>query len=103
MKPVDHVSFGELLRSVEANLPTGDRRVRPDQVFRVLKLVTKAERSAGLVEAAPGPDSLGERLVLHPMNVTIKCRIARLDLTPVHQIELRSSRGFECGPSDVRR
>src|SRR5688572_8034512 len=103
MKPVDHVSFRELLRSVEHYLPAGDPRVHPDQVYRVLKLVTKTERSARLVEAAPGPDSLGKRLVLHPIKVTIKCRIAGLDLNPVHQLEPPLPRNFECGPSDVWR
>src|SRR6516165_6941897 len=103
MKPVNHVSFRELLRSVEHDLPAGNRRVHPDQVYRVLKLVTKAERSARLVEAAPGPDSLGKRLVLQPIKVTIKRRIARLDLNPVHQLEPPLPGGFECGPSGVCR
>src|SRR6266545_4397172 len=103
MKPVNHVSFRELLRSVEHYLPAGDRRVHPDQVYRVLKLVTKAERSARLIEAAPKPDSLGKRLVLHPIKVTVKCRIARLDLNPVHQLEPPSPGGFKCGASDVWR
>src|SRR3954452_11735427 len=103
MKPVDHVSFRELLRSVEHYLLPGDRRVHPDQVYRVLKLVTKTERSTRLVEAAPGPDSLGKRLVFHPIKVTIKCRIARLDLNPVHQLEPPLPGSFECGPSDVWR
>src|SRR4051794_15746350 len=103
MKPVDHVSFRELLRSVEHYLPAGNRRVHPDQVDRVLKLVTEAERSARLVEAAPGPDSLGKRLVLHPIKVTIKRRIARLDLNPVHQLEPPLPGGSECRPSDVWR
>jgi len=97
MKPVDHVSFRELLRSVEHYLPAGDRRVHPYQVYRVLKLVTKTERPARLVEAAPGPDSLGKRLVFHPIKVTIKGRIARLDLNPVHQLKPPLPRGFECG------
>src|SRR5215831_5401424 len=103
MKPVDHVSFRELLRRVEHYLPAGDRRVHPDQVYRVLKLVTEAEGSARLVEAAPGPDSLGKRLVLHPIKVSIECRIARLDLNPVHQLEPPLPSGFECGPSEVWR
>src|SRR6476661_2751846 len=103
MKPVDHVSFRELLRSVEYYLPARDRRVHPDQVYRVLKLVTKAESSARLVEAAPGPDSLGKRLVLHPIKVTVKCRIARLHLNPVHQFEPPLPGAFERGPSGVWR
>src|SRR6185369_14205824 len=103
MKPVNHVSFRELLRSVEHYLPAGDRRVHPDQVYRVLKLVTKAERSARLVEAAPGPDSLGKRLVLHPIKVTIERRIARLDLNPAQQLEPPLPGGFECGPSGIWR
>src|SRR5215467_1614743 len=103
MEPVDDVSFGELLRSVQDYLPSCDRRVHPDQVYRVLKLVTEAEGSARLVEAAPGPDSLGKRLVLHPIKVTIECRIARLDLNPAHQLEPPFPRGFECGPSGVWR
>src|SRR6476660_3188414 len=103
MKPVDHVPFRKLLRSVEHYLLAGDRRVHPDQVYRVLKLVTKAEGSARLVEAAPGPDSLGKRLVLHPIKITVKFGIARLDLNPVHQLEPPLPGGFECGPRDVWR
>src|SRR3954471_11936924 len=103
MKPVDYVPFRELLRSVENYLLAGDGRVHPDQVDRVLKLVTEAERAARLVEAAPGPDSLGKRLVLHPIKVTVKCRIARLDLNSVHQLEPPLPGGVECGPSDVWR
>src|SRR5262249_46195915 len=103
MKPVNHVSFRELLRSVEYYLPAGDRGVHPDQVYRVLKLVTKADRSARLVEAAPGPDSLGKCLVLQPIKVTIECRIAGLDLKPTHQLKPPLPGGFECGPSGIWR
>ena len=69
VEPVDHVAFEELLRGVQQDLPPGQRRVHPDQVHRVLQLVAEAEGPAGLIESAPGPDPLGQRLVLQPVQI----------------------------------
>ena len=77
MEPVDHVPFEELLRGVQEDLPAGERRVHPDQVDRVLELVAEAVGPARLVEPAPGPDPLGERLVLQPVEVAVELRAAR--------------------------
>ena len=53
------------------------RRVHPDQVHRVLELVAEAEGPARLVEPAPRPDPLGQRLVLQPVEVAVELRLAR--------------------------
>ena len=53
------------------------RGVHPDQVHRVLELVAEAVGPAGLVEPAPRPDPLGQRLVFQPVEVAVELRAGR--------------------------
>ena len=76
--------------------------VHPDQVHRVLELVAEAEGAAGLVEAAPRPDPLGERLVLQPVQVAIELRARSVWTWTVSiRLEPPSPGLFEAGPSGV--
>ena len=68
------------------------RRVHPEEVDRVLQLVAEAERPARLVEPPPGPDPLGQGLVLEPVEVAVELGVGR------------SGRGrCPSGPSHQRR
>ncbi len=72
VEPVDDVPFEELLRGMQEDLLAGDARVHPQEVDRVLQLVAEAERPGRLVEPPPGPDPLGEGLVLDPVEVAVE-------------------------------
>ena len=87
VEPVHDVAFEELLGGVQQDLSPRHRGVHPDQVHRVLELIAEAVGAAGLVEAAPGPDAFGERLVFQPVQVAIELRLGRLDLERVHEAE----------------
>ena len=87
MEPVDNVALGKLLGAVQQDLLPRHGRVHPDQVDRVLKLIAKAVRPAGLIEPAPGPDAFGQGLVFQPVQVTIELRLIGLNLERIHQAE----------------
>ena len=87
MEPVDDVALGKLLGGVQRDLLPRHGGVHPDQVDRVLKLIAKTVRPAGLIEPAPGPDALGQGLVFQPVQVTIELRLIGLNLERIHQAE----------------
>src|SRR5208337_1117798 len=87
MEPVDDVALGKLLGGVQQDLLPRYGGVHPDQVDRVLKLIAKAVRPASLIEPAPGPDALGQGLVLQPVQVTIELRLIGLNLERIHEAE----------------
>src|SRR5687768_7557740 len=85
VEPVNDIPLDELLRCMEENLPASNDRVHPDQIDRILKLVAKAVRSTGLIEPSAGPDPLGKRLVLEPIESAVERWIGRLNPDHVHK------------------
>ena len=72
---MDHVAFEELLGRMQEDLPVCQERLHPHEVDGVLELIAKAEGPARLVEAAAGINSLGQRLVLQPLEIGVERRL----------------------------
>ena len=61
-----HIAFHKLVSGGIDNLAAGNGRVYRQDGQHILKLVSEAKRSAGLVKTRATPDAAGESLVEHP-------------------------------------
>ena len=63
MPPVLNVAFAKLVRGGAENLLAQQFRARVDQRHRILQLVAKTERAAGLIKSRARPQAAGNRLI----------------------------------------
>ena len=82
---MEDIAFEELVRRVQNNLLAGQGRINPDQVHRVLKLVSETESAAGLIKSAARPNAFGQGLIFEPVLEEIKFRIVGFDLKGFHE------------------
>ena len=81
MPPVLHVPLAELAARGTEQMFAQQARLGMHEGHRILQLIAKAERAAGLVEPRSRPHAAGERLVNEPaVGQEVHGRVGRFDV-----------------------